>query len=140
MTDFKDKYEGLDLKQLARKFKMLREKHEDLKSKAAAIWHEVDYLRFEAIPEKMEDDNISTCVIDNVGRLSTRVEASVKTNDKNLLRTWLIENGAEDLLSETINSSSLKAYIMNRIRDGQDIPGAEVIEFKPFTVATLTKA
>lgn len=140
MTDFKAKYENLDLKQLARKFKMLREKHEDMKAKAAEVWREVDYLRFEALPEALEEAGLDTALITGVGRISTRVEASVKTNDKDALRAWLIEVGAEGLLTETVNSSSLKAFIMNRIRDGGDLPGEGVIEFKPFTVATLTKA
>jgi hypothetical protein len=140
MTDFKEKYEGLDLAQLARKFKMLRDKHADLKDKAAEVWKEVDYLRLEVIPEKMQETDTETILIKNVGRLSTRVEASVKTNDKELLRDWLIEHDAEQLMSVTVNSSSLKAYIMNRIRGGEDIPGADILEFKPFTMATLTKA
>ena len=139
-ADFKEKYENHNLNQLATSFKHLRDEHAELKERAAVIWKEVDYLRFDAIPEKMEEENTSNMVVDGIGRLSTRVEASVKTNDKEKLREWLTEIGADDLFTETVNSSSLKAFIMHRIRDGGNIPGSEVLEFKPFTVATITKA
>ncbi len=139
MNNFKEKYSNHKLDELALAFKKLKEAHADLKAQAATIWAEVDYLRFDAIPVMMEDDNISNCIIEKVGRLSTRVEASVKTKDKEKLGEWLHEVGADELFTETINSSSLKSFIMNRIKDGGDIPGLEIIEFNPYTVATLAK-
>jgi D-alanine-D-alanine ligase-like ATP-grasp enzyme len=139
MSEFSDRYEGANLHDLGRAFKQLKEKHEKLKQAAAEVWKEVDYLRFDAIPEKMEEESLDVCTIAGVGRLGTRVEANVKTNDKDALKAWLIEIGAEDLIGETVNSSSLKSFITNRIKEGEDIPDDKVLEFKPYTVATLTK-
>ena len=136
---FKEKYEGYQASDLAKKFVMLRDRHTELKEQAAVIWHEVDYLRFDAIPEALETENVESIKVKGVGRVGTRIEASCKTIDKALLRQWLLEHEAEELISEAINASSLKAFIAGRIRDGQDIPGSEIIEFKPFVVATVTK-
>ena len=139
MNDFEKKYQDCSLPELGREFVKLRERHTELKEQAAKIWHEVDYLRFTAIPDTLEAEGIESLKVDDVGRISTRVESSVKTIDKERLRQWLINNDGVAMISETINSSSLKAFIMNRVRDGQDIPGDEIIEFKPFVVATITK-
>ncbi len=139
MNDFEEKYNGKNLAQVAASFKSLREKHADLKEQAADIWKEVDYLRMTAIPELMEEMGIDTVKLTDIGRISLQTQASCSTLDKNKLMDWLREHDSEDIISDTINSSTLKSFVMHRIADGEEIPPDDIIKFKPFQVATITK-
>ena len=139
MKSFEEKYAGMKVAELGARYLALREAHQQLKDQAAVVWHEVDYLRFTAIPDGLEAENNESVKVEGVGRIGTRIESACKTIDKDALRDWLVANEAEDLISEAINASSLKAFISQRIRDGQPIPGSEIVEFKPFVVGTVTK-
>ncbi len=137
--EFKNKYDKAGLQQLGKSFNNLRLKHEKAKRQAAEIWAEVDYLRFTAIPDMMNEQDIQTVTIKGVGRLSLRMEAQCKTVDKQSLFEWLEEIDATELMSNTVNSSTLKAFILNRIREGEPIPDDGIIKFSTYEMATITK-
>jgi len=139
MNDYKDAYKGAGIQQLGMSFNKLRIKHQALKDKAAEVWAEVDHLRFTAIPDKMNEEGIQTVTIKGVGRLSLRQEASCSTIDKAALFKWLEENDAADMMSNTVNSSTLKAFIVGRIREGESIPDDTIIKFGAYDMATITK-
>lgn len=137
--NFETEYKDFSLAQMGKRFATLRKFHEEAKTTAAQIWAEVDYLRFTAIPDKLEAENIESLRIPDVGTLSTRFEASCTCLDKDKLIEWLEAHDALDLVSSSVNGSTLKAFILGRIRDGEKIPDTDIIKFSPFTVATLTK-
>lgn len=139
MIDYKEKYEGAKLPDLALAFKDLRDKHSSIKEQAAEVWSEVDYLRMTAIPEMMEEMGIDTVKLTDIGRISTTVQASCSTVNKDALINWLVEHEFGEIVSETVNSSTLKSFVMNQIRDGKEIPDDTIIKFSPYTVATITK-
>lgn len=139
IEDIKKKYEGLDLKSTARKLQQLRAKHEKQKAAAAETWHEVDYLRFTLLPELMEKLGTDNIKLPGIGRVSLRIDASCSTLDKGALYEWLENNGHPELMSHTVNSSTLKAFVMQQLRDGEQIPGSDIIDFKTFEMAVITK-
>lgn len=137
--EMKEKYEGLSLKQAAKKLQSLRIKHDKQKTAAAETWKEVDYLRLTLIPKLMDEIGTDNIRLEGIGRLSIRVEASCSTLDKEGLFNWLSENGHDELMSSTVNSSTLKAFVLNQIRDGEEIPNSDIIKFSTYEMATITK-
>ncbi len=53
---------------------------------------------------------------------------------------WFRGHDLDDMIQEVINASTLKAFIREQIREGNEIPGDDLIEFSTYTVATITKA
>lgn len=92
------------------------------------------------VPEKMNADGISTINLKGIGRFSIRDElrVSAKGDKKQDLQVWLEENGYEELISTTINSSTLKAFVKERMVAGEDYPD-EFLNIHMFERATLTK-
>ena len=139
-VDFKKKYAKSKIHNLGAAYVKLREQHAEIKSGAAAVWAEVDYLRLTKIPEMLNEMEVSSVKIKGVGTLGTRMEASCSTKDKDALIKWLRSNDFEDLIStDTVNSSTLKAFINNQIKDGGIVPPVDVVKFTPFEMAVVTK-
>jgi len=133
-------FEEMNLKQLAERMKSTREQLDDVKADSAALQKEWDSLRKKWLPEKMEEMGIESVRIEGVGTVSERTDAYCTTPAKNkqALMIWMIENGHEDLISETINASTLKAFMKEQILEGNDVPD-EIVSFTPYTYVAITK-
>lgn len=139
MSQFEEKYKGVSIAKLAKAMVKLRDKHDKQKEAAALTWSEVDYLRFIAIPKALDSAGLESVKVPGVGRVGLRPDASCKTIDPIALVDWLKDHDHGDLAKPTVNSSSLKALIKELIREGEEIPGDDIIEFKPFEFAVITK-
>ena len=137
--DFEAQYADMDLKELAQAFVNWKEEHQKRKEWAAKAYHEWNYIRFK-IPELMEEMGMSTAKFNGIGRVQLSHQASCKQKDFNALTEWMKKHGHEDLIKETINSSSLNAFIKAQIAAGEEIPSDDIIEFKPYTVGSVVKA
>src|SRR5690606_39367494 len=51
---------------------------------------------------------------------------------------WLRDNGHESLVQETVNSSTFKAFIKERMKEGKEYP-KDLIKVNPFSRATVVK-
>ena len=130
-----------ELKELAQHMVELRDQIDALRSETTDLQKEYDQLRKVTIPELMESMGIENVKIEGVGRLSLRQEAycSVRANMKDALLRWLDDHGHNELVSETVNSSTLKAWVKAQLAEGLEIPPDEIINFDPFEMATITK-
>jgi hypothetical protein len=63
----------------------------------------------------------------------------VRVTDQQHFYEWLESNNLGDLIKPTVASSTLKAFVKNRIKAGKDLPDA-VLKVTPFTRASITKA
>lgn len=54
------------------------------------------------------------------------------------LHDWLARQGAADLITETVNASSLKALLRRKIKDGVEVPH-ELVKISPYTYAAIVK-
>ncbi len=95
-----------------------------------------DYL----LPKKMNAEDLQTISVKGVGRLSVRgeVRISAKAANKFELQDWLKKNGFAELIGETINSSTLKAFVVECIMEGREYP-EDMINMHSFDRVTLTK-
>jgi len=98
-----------------------------------------DHIRISALPEQMEEEGLGGMKVDGVGRVILTSDINVKTKDKTKAYEWLEEEGHGDLVTETVNASSLKALLRRRLRDGEEVP-EDVFEVKPLTRASINKS
>lgn len=52
------------------------------------------------------------------------------------LHDWLARQGAADLITETVNASSLKALLRRKIKDGIEVP-PELVKISPYTYTVV---
>ena len=86
----------------------------------------------------MEEMGLESARIKGVGTLSLATDAYCTTPaDARLdLQEWLRAHDAGDLIQETVNASTLKAFCKEQIGKGNDIP--PMVKFTPYTYAKIT--
>jgi len=141
METFEEKYADMPIEDLAKAMQVLREQHTAQKAKTGVIWAEHEFLSKKALPEIMEKQGLVSFVLDGIGRVEIRHEAScsIPKDKKEEVYQWLRENGYGDLIQGTINSSTFKAQVKKFIKDGEDFP-LDLINFNPFSNAVLIQA
>jgi hypothetical protein len=140
IANYRKKYAKSKIHNLGTALAKLRKTHKTAADKNAEVWAEVDYLRLTRIPELLDEMGITSVKLKGIGTLGTRFEASCSTQDKEALLKWLRKHGYEDLIAtDTVNSSTLKSFITNQIRDKEKIPPAKIVKYTPFEMAVITK-
>lgn len=93
------------------------------------------------LPPKMEADGMKTITLSGIGRLNNNPQfrASVIAEHQPAMRQWLVDNGWEALVQETVNSSTFKSWVKERLTEGDDIP-MEYINVHSFDQVVLVKA
>lgn len=138
-----DKYASMPLKEVVIAMRELRDYHTEAKDKAAHLWREHEHLAKNVLPEMMEAQGITSVVLDGIGRLEIRHDASCSIPKENKLDVyrWLADNGYEELIVGTVNSSTFKAQVKKFIRDASepDFP-MDLINFSPYDNAVLIRA
>ena len=106
------------------KYQRLNEEYDALDSERKKIGAMIEEMSRQIIPEMMSEEGIKTITIEEVGRrftVANRISASMP--DKEGGMAWLRENGHEDLIQETVNSSSLSSFAKSYMEDaGMDLP------------------
>lgn len=100
-----------------------------------------DYLSIEVIPDRMDEEGIDTVKVSGVGRLQTSsdIRCNVLAANKEKLQEWLRDNGQGSMIQDTINSSTLKAWVKERIKENLPYP-QELLQVSPYSRATVVKA
>jgi len=139
-AEFRDGLKGSELADAAAYQLFMRSAVELATEIKSELQKRYDFIRFSLIPEIMDEDGLESARVEGVGRVSLQsdINASVKADHKIEAQDWLIENGYGDVIQETVNSSTLKALLKKRIKEGLDIP-ADLFNVSPFTRAQITK-
>lgn len=126
--------------ELAARLAELRDQISSKESEVSLLKQERDILQKKVLPEKMGADGMKNITITGVGRLSIRpdMQVSVLAENRMLLQRWLKDNGFGELVVETINSSTLKAFVKEQVGEGNDLP-FDLINIHAFEQVTLTK-
>jgi hypothetical protein len=113
----------------------------EIKAQSASVKGPLDELRLKKIPELMESLGVKTATFAGLGRVQTASDlyASTRKGEKPNAMQWLRDCGYEGMITETYNSSSLKALFRRLIVDGADIP-EEIFNVQPFVRASIVKA
>jgi len=134
-------FEEMNLKELAETMARTREMLDEAKAGSTVLQKQWDALRKKYLPEKMEAMGIESVRIEGVGTVSERHDAYCTTPAKNkaLLMDWLEEHGHADLISETVNASTLKAFMKEQMLAGNAMPPEGVVNWSPYTYVAITK-
>jgi hypothetical protein len=133
-------YMGKKLKSLVEEMKAIGEKKERLEAELKDVNAAYDVLRFELIPEKMEEEGVERVSYDGIGRVSLTgdIRLSLLKARKPDFFAWCRKNKLGSLITEDINSSTLKAFIRGRIKEGKPYP-SDIVTVTPITRASITK-
>lgn len=131
---------GRSLQDLAAWMKAVKTEADIVGSDKTMLQKKYDFLSISVIPELMDESGIQTMKITDVGRLqvASDINCSVPAANKDLVRDWLVTNGHESLVQETINSSTFKAFIKERMKEQKEYP-ATLIKVTPYSRATIVK-
>lgn len=126
--------------ELAARLAELRDQISNKESEVSLLKQEREILQKKVLPEKMSADGMQNVTVKGVGRLSIRpdMQVSVLAENRMLLQRWLKDNGFGELVVETINSSTLKAFVKEQVNEGNDLP-FDLINIHAFEQVTLTK-
>lgn len=135
-----EKLRGLPVSELARIMKVVGEQLEETKAIQSKIQKIYDFLRLNLIPEGMENEGIRNITYEGIGRVQTAtdIRVSVLAADRDELHQWMEDNGHGDMVTDTINSSSLKAWVKGQIKEGKEYP-IDLIKVDAFDRASITK-
>lgn len=101
----------------------------------------LDTLRLAIIPDRMDDDGINSIDVIGVGKVSltSGLNASIPAAKRESAYAWLEDNGYGDLIQETVNASTLKAWVTKLIKDKGKLPEdlAEFVVVRAFTRASI---
>lgn len=134
------KYDGMDLVDLVMEMDDVRKQKESMENALKEINETFDFLRITKIPTVMNDENIDRISVKGVGRVSITADmhVSIKADKKDDFYQWLRDNGRTDLISETVNASTLKASVKKMFKEGE-IPPEDLLNISPFERASITK-
>jgi hypothetical protein len=134
-------YDNMNLIELIKEMRRIQSEKEEVESDLKQYNKHFDFLRITKIPQVMEDEGIKNMNVEGVGRVSLTADmhVSVKAEMKDAFYIWLRDNGREDLIQPTVNSSTLKATVKNMVKKGEEIPD-DLLNVSPFTRASITKS
>lgn len=139
-NQYESEYSSYSLIDLIREMDRVQQQKDHLDSELKKINSRFDYLRLAAVPNKMDEEGIDNITIEGVGRLGLTSDAyvSIKAGMKDQAWQWLSDNGHGDLITETINPSSLKAAVKQMISKAEEVP-EDLFNVTPFTRASITR-
>jgi len=139
-SGFDEEYAGYGLKDLILAMDAAQQNKEAVEERLKAINARFDYLRLAAVPNKMDEEGIPNITIEGVGRVGLTSDAyvSIKAGKKEEAWQWLSDNGHSDLITETVNPSSLKAAVKQMISKAEEVP-EDLFNVTPFTRASITR-
>ena len=123
----------------------LQDQHAQAKVQASRAWDHVCMLTRTIIPERMDNDQIQniTVILPDGSKKQLLVidQVSVKTPPENkaAMWEWLREHDAEALITETVNSSTLAAYVRQQMKAGDEYP-VDLCDVSSYSTASLRKA
>lgn len=101
-----------------------------------------DRVSIVLVPNLMERTGFSNVVIKGLGRVELRADVNihVPAASRGGLFDWLKEQGAEDLITPGLNSSTFKAFWKERNKNGDELPTPDMVRVTPYTRAVIVKA
>jgi hypothetical protein len=142
-TDAELDHNSLKLKSiqdLAARQRYLADTLETIKRVSSLLQAEYDAIRLGILPEKMDEEDISNITIVGVGRVTIQPDLyfSIPATLREEAYNWLRDHNHGDLIQETVNSSSGKAWAKEMIKKGENLP-EDLFKVTPFSRAQITK-
>lgn len=141
----KDNLRGKSYNELVAALIDVQDRHKHMKQETAEAWDDVCTIARSLIPERMDADQIQNITVilpdGSKKQLLCIDQVSVKTpaENKGALWEWLREHDAEALITETVNSSTLAAFVRQQMAAGDSYP-VDLCDISTYSTASLRKA
>lgn len=124
MSEGYAEYNGLALADLGRAMEEVRKQLDTAKEVKTELEKRYDYIVSVLVPKAMEESGLTAMKLESGKGVRVQDEVFVSLNSANFeeFRNWLGEQGDASIVRETINPSTLKSYIVGRIKNGQEYP------------------
>lgn len=134
-----------EIKRLAARMKHLESMYDLLEAFRKEMNNEYDMIRLKSLPDLMAEENIRTMTFEGIGRvqLGSDVYASIVSDKKEPAYKWLRDHDYGSLVQETVNSSTLKAFVkeyQQNMEEGKEELPAELFKVQPFLRVSIVKA
>lgn len=139
--ELKVAYDGMSIPELAAEVKRVKVALDDAASRKSALQKHYDFLTMTIVPERMDDEGIETLKIKDVGRLqmASDIRCSCPAANRKQLEEWMRNNGHVAMITSTVNSSTLKAFVKEQMKENGNYP-SDLLKVEPFSRATVVKA
>jgi len=137
----REQYKDMDVQQLATEMASLQGQKAVIAMQLAGVNAILDVIRFDLIPEKMDDEGIERATYEGIGTLylTSGVRASIVPTAKPDAYQWLDDNGHGGLITQTVNAQSLASACKAMLKKGEAIP-ENLFKVTPFTQAVIKSA
>lgn len=138
-------FEAHSYNELVEAMIVAQEKHAYMKAETGKAWDEVCFIARTVIPTRMDKDQIQNITVilpdGSKKQLLVLSQVSVKTPPENKLALWewLRKHDAAELITETVNSSTLAAYVRGQMQEGEPYPN-DLLIVSAYDTASLRKA
>lgn len=125
---------------VARHYWYVKTNYEEAKKHLTRVYHVLDALDKNVLPELMEEHDMDMIRIPDLGRsFSIRQMMTASMLDKERAFQWLRDNGNEDLIQETVNAGTLSSFIKSMIVDEGIDPPEDVFKVSTYKKTNSTK-
>ena len=133
-------YDPFSVPELAAHLKSLKERLDDAAADKTLLQKQFDYLSIQVLPDRMDEENISSVVVPDVGRLQMKsdIRCNVLAANREAVQKWLIDNGHGSMVNPTINSGTFKAFVKERMKEGKEYP-VDLVNVEPYSRASVVK-
>lgn len=134
-----DTFKKMSTPDLVKEMVLTKGRLETIKESQSRLQEIFDTLRLMVLPEKMDEEGISTITVAGVGRatLQSDIYFSIPATTKDDAYQWLRDNGHGDIIQETVNSSTGKSWAKEMLKGGKILP-ENLFKVSPFSRAQVT--
>ena len=138
--DFKE-FEG-NTTEIARAFVSLRSIRDELEELYKSVNKTYDLWKSDKLPSQFDAEGVPTVNLDEGFRItvSHKVFAGIKKDQKEAAYRWLRENRLGDIITDTVNSSTLSAVAKTMMEENKELDAEYFnVHVVPTTSVTRTK-
>ena len=134
------RHANMKLAEIAAEYKAIKEASEEAGEVKTALQKISDSYSKHILPARMEEEGIETVRIEGVGRLQTKsdIYCSCPAPNREALQDWLVDHGHGSLISQSVNASTLKAFIKEQMKEGNPVPD-DLLDIEPYSMAVIVK-
>lgn len=134
-------YEQQNIAELAASIKNLREKLDEAAKVKAELQKHYDFLTIDIVPDRMDEEGMDAVRVSGVGRLQTTadIRCSCPAKNREALIEWFENNGLFTMVTNTINSSTLKAFVREQMKMPEGKYPEDLLKIEPYSRAVVVK-
>lgn len=136
-----DEYDEMSVPDLASTLVELKKNLDKAGELKTALQKAYDFLSINVLPERMDEEKIQTLKIKDLGRLQAKsdIRCNVLAGNRDDLKKWLVDHGHGSMIAESINASTLKAFVKEQMKEDNGEYPEELVNVEVYSRATVVK-